>query len=176
MIPFRLNVISAEKKRYHMHMVYIEFFKNMLELLLFTICITGIAFLLGLLLLRSHLHDMSSTMALAASPYIQKNREIHTVNQALKTVDDIQAEYLLWTDVLAEFSGTLPSGIALDTLDIDFSKNILKLSGRANSRDELLVFSKQLEALPWVNPVSIPLSQLIGEPPLVFSIETPLTR
>ncbi len=157
-------------------MVYVEFFKSCLELLLITVCVMSIALLGGLSVLQKHFADMSGTIVVAGSPYIQKNREIKTINADLRLIDEIQKEYILWTPLLTEFVEHIPNGIQLTSFDIDMGGKTLKITGIASRRDDLIALPEALESLSWIDDADIPLSQLLDPEPISFSLQTPIIR
>ena len=66
--------------------------------------------------------------------------------------------------------------MTVTALEIDMAGLRLRMNGTAQTRDALLALEQGLEALPWLEEVNIPLSQLIQPPPLPFSFDSPIVR
>lgn len=63
-----------------------------------------------------------------------------------------------WTSLLPDVFDQLPQGVRLTELDVAAETGQLTLRGTFVNRESLLLFQRQLEALPWVVHVEAPLS------------------
>ncbi len=175
MIPIRLNLLSPGKRRVHQRTTYFQFTKNMLEVLFIFTCISGTMLLLGLGYLETKLGDITSRIAVSESKFVQKNREVDHVNSIVKRTEKIQKEYVRWIPILTDLNKALPKNIRVDSMSINWTGKSMKLTGMAGTRDALLALERQLSAVPWITPFTIPVSQLIAQENLPFDLSLTLT-
>jgi Tfp pilus assembly protein PilN len=174
MIPIRLNLLSPEKRRFHQGATYVQFTKNMLEALFLALCVAGIILLFGQNILQNQFRDLSSSLVVSESKYLQKNREVDSINNGIQRVQRIQKEFVLWSPMLHDFFNQIPPTIALGSVTFDRSANVLLLTGVASTRADLLLFKNTLTALPWISPFELPLSALVEKEQIHFSLTVPV--
>lgn len=78
--------------------------------------------------------------------------------------------------VLNEFFGVVPAGISLDQLQFDASTMKVSLLGSAKTREALLTFQKNLQDLPNVSNVNIPVSSFVKQKDVSFNITVVITK
>lgn len=169
MIPIRLNLLPEEKRRAHRRMIYMQFTKNMLEVLLILLCLSSIILMFGLRLLQNRVQDMASGRLVAESAYVKTNREVDVVNAAIRAVERTQDAYVYWPPILAGLSNAIPPTIRIDALSVDVERRTVSLSGFAPTRDTLLLLKQSLEKISWAMPFGIPIQQLTEKENVSFS-------
>lgn len=100
--------------------------------------------------------------------------EFAEVNNKVSLVDSVQNNDYYWTNFLYELSRITPEGIKLNELSSE--QLDITLSGRANSRDELIVFRDRLEESDCFSEVSVPLSDIVKKEDIDFKIEVEIDK
>ncbi|HLD31731.1 MAG TPA: hypothetical protein VJB37_02450 [Patescibacteria group bacterium] len=169
MIPSRLNLLSPEKKK-HLHgMISLQFSKSAVEMVLFVISISSIAFLGSKLVLEEHLTDLNLAVASLQSQNPKTNQEILNLNKRLKKIEYIQKEYSPLVPHLVEIGNHIPSSVTLDRLEINQEEKSVLISGLAPTRDDLLMVKANLEKIEWLETIEIPLAQLTQKENIKFN-------
>lgn len=169
MIPLRLNLLSPEKKRSHQRAIYVQFVKNMLEVLLILICFSAIVLLFGKQWLDNKLQDISSQHIVMDSRFLHTNARVDAANKNIQRVAKIQDNYTLWTPLLEEFTSAIPRDVILSSFSINLSERAISLTGFAPTRESLLAFEERVESLTWAEPVLIPIDQLTNKENVSFN-------
>lgn len=174
MIPIRLNLLSPGKRRVHQRTTYFQFTKNMLEVIFIFICISGTALLLALGYLEVQVSNITSHIAVSESKYAQKNREVDDANAVVNRAAVIQQEYIHWIPLLHTVRAAIPAHVGVDSLTMNWSTKTMTITGVAETRDALLALAKQLSAVPWIQPLTIPVTQLIEKDQIPFALSLTL--
>ncbi len=169
MFPIRLNLLSPDKQRYLHRIVYVQFAKNSLQFFLCIICLSGIMLLGAQWILEGYFNDLAESLTATARD-TEKNQRINEVNNLIKNAAEIQKIYTLWTPELAAIAAAIPDGVVLSNFELDSVNRSYVLGGNARTRDDLLRLRTQLEKLPFIETVPIPLSQLTEKENVSFSI------
>lgn len=170
MFPTRLNVIAPDKRRHIDRMLYMQFAKGALEALLVILCAVAMTLLGGLWVLQMHFNDLVERLTAVTNQQTQKNAKMKEINTVLERVETIQKEYVLWLGPLADLANATPDNIILLESRLNDATDTYTLNGTAATRDALLLFQAQLEDIPYVETVDVPLSQLTERKDIRFSI------
>ncbi len=168
MIPLRINLLPPQKNHYLERMIHFQFIKNILEIMLFAICLTGIMLLGGQSVLQDYFDDLTIQMASISDQYAQTNQQIIKINKIINNTDKIQNEYYSWTTKLVNFANALPTNITLNSLSFDQKNKSLIFNGTAPTREDLLTLQEQIKKIDWVNSLEVPLSQLTTKQNIPF--------
>jgi len=174
MIPLRLNLLSPQK-RHHLHtMVCFQFTKNLLEIILVILCISGIVMLGAQRILQDYFIDLSNTISFMQSQRLQTNRNVRQINEALVEITKIQKDYQAITPILSEVLSLLPVDINLNILTVDTGTEQIIFTGMAGTRGSLLSFKQALESNTNIANTDLPLAQLTIKQNLPFSLTAKL--
>ena len=174
MLPTRLNLLSSRKRNHLQKMIFFQFTRNILEMTLFVLCISGIALLGGRSVLQNHFSDLTSQIAMTTNKYADTNKKIQEINKTLLTTEKIQKKYFLWTPIISEISSKIPNNIVITHLNVDKKNKIATFTGKAPTREDLLKLQEQLETLSFIDTIEIPISSLTEKENIPFSITTPI--
>lgn len=169
MIPHRLNLLSPDKYQHLKRMVSFQFIKNLLELILMTISISGMALLGGQWVLQDYFNQIAEQIVSVSNRYAATNQDIKKINLTLNQVEKIQKEYYNWTALLSALTEKIPKNIILTALNFDDKNKKIILTGTAAARDDLLALKDNLNTLLWIKPVQIPPTQLTEKNNIQFS-------
>lgn len=170
MYPVRLNLLAPEKQKRLRHIVYVQFAKNSLEVVVFVISLSGIILLGAQSVLQGYFNDIADSLTSVNQKQEEKNHGIKDVNRLLAKTANIQSLYTVWTPIIADISSAIPPRIVLSGLQLDMTKRLFVFTGNAASRDDLLDLQKNLKRLPFIESAIVPLSQLTEKANVSFSI------
>jgi len=97
------------------------------------------------------------------------------LNKQLMSANNIQLEYIKWTNIIKSFSSTISGGIILTNLQFVSTDQELNIKGVAQNRDILIDFQNNLEELSYFNDINIPISSLLQKENINFEITGQLT-
>lgn len=160
MIPLRNNLLSPEKKEHLIHMVRIQFLKNIFEVLLVVSSIVGIILLGSERILQNYFTSLTESMISVQNRHSQEVQEIRHINKTLQQVENIQKQYYVWTPLLLSLSEATNSGIVLNNLSVDQKNKHISLEGHATNRETFLIYQKKIKQLENIKDAQSPLSDL----------------
>lgn len=172
--PVRLNLLSPEKRRSIERLVYAQFARNAVEVIVCIFSLLGIALLGGDWVLQTHLDDLSVKLTHVSHQEAEKSSQIRAINKTLIQTDMLLKRYRAWPAIVRPIVEAIPSGITLEHFSIDKDRKNLTLIGTAATRDTLILLEQNLKTVQTVQSVSLPFSQLTTRENLRFSISITL--
>jgi len=103
------------------------------------------------------------------------NEKINFYNDEIKTIDQIQKNYVVWSDILYLFNQLITAGVTLQKTNFDSNENMITVSGIADTRDDLLNFKNNLESCELMANITLPLNTLLKKQNIDFTITADLT-
>jgi len=97
------------------------------------------------------------------------------LNKQLNLANEIQLNYIKWTDFIKTYSSAMVEGITLTNLNFNTTGKILTINGTAQSRSTLLKYQQNLEELDYFSDIDMPISNLIQKENINFEITGNLT-
>ncbi len=155
-------------------LAYLQCTKTGLEIGLMVICLSGMVLLGGQSIMQSYFNTLAASLANTSRQHGEHNHEIKRINALVKNTDKIQSGYTEWTATLLAVSQTVPPPVTLSGMTLDAKRRLYTFTGMAPTRDDLFAFKTNLEALPAVERVDIPLSQLTVKEQIPFSFTVTL--
>ena len=174
MLPTRLNLLSPAKQTHLRLMMYGQYSRHLLEHLFLVIALSGIILLGGQTLLDSYFQSLASDLTSLSTRQASKNRQIKTINAVLSQTAAIQERYTLWTPLITHIVNAVPDHVTLTAFQLDAPNKTYTFSGLAARREDLLLFQRELQALPQIAAVNIPLPNLIEQQQVRFSFTATL--
>lgn len=168
MIPHRLNLLSPEKYQNLKHMVSFQFVKNLLEVILFILSISGVVLLGGQWVLQDYFAKIAEQIVSVSNRYAETNQEIKKINYTLSQVEKIQKEYQSPVTFINALAEKIPTGVILSAMIIDNKK--ITLNGKVDTRENFLLLRDNLNTLKSLKPVEIPPTQLTEKNNIQFSL------
>lgn len=170
MIPSRLNLLSQEKRKHLQNMVYFQFIKSVLEIILIILCLSGIILLGAQTVLENYFSGLNSTIAFMQSKYVKTNREVREINNFLSELDKLQKKNQISSPRILDIASAVPNGVVLNTVNINYGAKTMSISGEALTRDNLLEFGENVKKIGWIQSSDMPLSQLTKKDNILFSL------
>lgn len=151
-------------------MVFFQFIKGILEVLLIIACATGIILLGARTILENYFSDLTSTIVFIQSQHVKTNREVRDINVVINNLENIQKEFKPITILIPEITGAVPAGVVLNAAQINPENKTIALSGEANTRDNLLRLEENIKKISWIQSTNLPLSQLTKKDKIPFAL------
>lgn len=146
------------------------YFRFIIEILLFYSLIIAISLILANHFLQANLAAMQEKTSSLEPVYAKINQEIKTVNQQLKNIDLGQSSSLVWSPYLSQIIKSVPPTVSLNNFNLYQDNEVLMLQGLAKTREDLLFFKDQLQQLPWIKKIEIPVSLLTMKENVNFTL------
>lgn len=93
-------------------------------------------------------------------------------NAVVDTLTQISTDHIVWTPLITTIVSIMNPDIKLDQITAESVTKKITITGRAASRNSLIVLEERLEAIPGVQSVTAPPSNLLirQNPPFSFEI------
>lgn len=168
MINVTLNLISPSQKKYlRYEQAYLQIRTSMWLVMIFAVVISCL-----LLVTRLMLQDNYATVLTTTTLVNEKNRaidkDIAEFNKNLKAVESIQADFVKWSNIVLSINNSIPQNIEVTYLNLEQKTRLFNLHGKALRRDDFLALKSNLEALPYFDELSSPLTNLLLKENVTF--------
>lgn len=107
----------------------------------------------------------------ANTELIRKQKELDKLKSLTTNLAKVQADQQYVTPFLSSVLNSVPEGVKMEDVAMDFLENKTTLRGNASSRDTLLSLIDNLKKNPTVSRVDNPLSNLVSQTNINFEIE-----
>lgn len=165
-----LNLLSPEKKRALQAGFLMAHIQSLIfVVMLLAILASGTLLSMRMLLQRFH-EDLQRQSGPATDEFTSAAEDIKRINAYLSRIEQLDARFVRWSDVLARITAVVPAGIELEEIRLDSSRKIL-VRGVAETREDVLTFNDRLKALPFLSSVSSPLSNILQKKNVRFDFE-----
>ena len=101
---------------------------------------------------------------------IQLEEKIKGANQKIEKTYGTLRDFKRLTPFLEELAGLIPSGVYLTNLSYQKDAVQIQLNGRADSRENFLLFQKTLKKNPLFTGINSPLSNLVKQKQIDFTL------
>jgi len=167
-----LNLIAPVKKQeLRLRQFYIVI-KNLTILFLLFATVAAMILLIAKFILQNHFNRVVADTTLTTKFGQIFNAEIGEFNQQLELIDEIQKNYITWTDFIAKLSPLVPNNVNLSQINLAKKNNQIIITGFAQNRDDLLKFKGELENFDLLSNVDVPLESLFQKENINFEIRT----
>jgi len=102
-----------------------------------------------------------ANILIADPKYKELEKEITKNNKLISQLNEFYKNQTNVVDVLEKVSNLLPEGVILTSFSYQKESNQVSLQGKAQTRENLLVFKKALESQPGIKDLNSPISNLI---------------
>lgn len=167
-------MLSKGKQHFIRRMLYVQFTKSVLQTLIFLISVLGIFLLGGQWILQEHFNQLAQSTTQSSYKYTGANSQIQELNSRIIDTERMFTEYIPYSRESIAFFNAIPPGITLTNVVLDFRQTSIPITGVADSRDALIALEDSLLNLPYVEAAEIPLSLLLSEEEVNFSLKIDL--
>ena len=104
------------------------------------------------------------------------NARVSYINKTLSDTDTIIKTFTPWSLVFDGLESAQPDQISLQHISLARQKDttILRISGNAQARNDLLTYQQSLKALPFVAEIESPIENLIATKNITFQLQLKL--
>ena len=99
------------------------------------------------------------------------NKEVNAINTRIENLYTIQKKFRIMSQPILDITNKVPESVALISLSLDPKEDKVVIKGVAKNRDDLLKFKQDIEDLENVSSTQIPLSDLLENQDLEFTLE-----
>lgn len=167
-----LNLLtSSDKKRVVKHHLILVL-KDIVFSTMLIVAIVSVMLLISNYFLIDNFIQLSQG-SVAISKTEESNREINKINNNLQEINSLQIENTDWAKVILSLNQLIvPNEIQLTNLEImpAGEKQIIKLEGKALSRNGFLKFKQNLEDSPMLSNIESPLSNILLAKDINFTL------
>lgn len=170
-----LNLLPPDKKQEVSKQIMLISLQYLISWTLIVVCGAGITLLITKLIIQNSFNQAVAQGTLITQEYGVLNQKVHTINQKINFLSDIQNKFVIWSPALSTLTATTPKNIVLSSF---FANNIahnLEISGNARTRDDLLLYKKNLEQSPLLSSVKLPIENLLEAADINFRITAKLS-
>lgn len=169
-----LNLLPPTKKKDLRLIQLYTVIKNLIIIvLIFTIVATTILLIIKIVL-QNYFNEIVAQTTLTTKTLSVFNKDIKTFNKNLSIVEDIQKNFIPWTNFLVNFTRLVPDNVSIYNLNInkvDDTTYKIFIYGFAKNRDGLLAFKNNLENSNDLKEISVPLENLLTKEDIKFNIK-----
>ena len=166
-----LNLISPKQKKELKMLRFYLVIKNLtIIFLLFTIMIS-ITLLFSKFLIQNSFNEIVESTNLTTKYGRLFNQDIEQFNKLIKQVENIQGDYINWTNFISQFIILVPQDINIHSLTFNEKEEEIIINGFAKNRADLLNFKNQLKTFELMQKIDIPLESLFDKENITFKIE-----
>lgn len=164
-----LNIIPNElKKEIEFHSLS-KSIKIILYSVSFSVLFYAIALYGCYFYLKSYFSDISGQNVIITKNTDNYNKQIKDINKQIKSIEDIQKENIVWTDIIKNLFNNLPADIKLHKAGFDKNGSIT-IAGVAGSREGLIALRKYFENSSDFSIISFPIQNLVEKQNINFEI------
>ncbi len=102
------------------------------------------------------------------------NNEVQVINERIDNLARVQDSFKVITEPLGAITKAIPRSVMITSMVFDTKNKAVALHGVARNRDELLALQEHLKTLLGINKVDIPLSDLLENENIVFTLQVTL--
>lgn len=177
-MPHEINLLPFSRRRI-LHRLFVEesigILLRRVLLMLMSITALGVAAVVVISFSeRLGSFEVSSALEERIKQYQELRSEVALRNQALQEMKIAIGEKIEWSALFQEVFEALPPGVTLREMSGDIASRHLLLSGTAPARSSLIVLEGRLHALPWVETIESPPSNLLQRLNTPFSFTVTL--
>lgn len=161
------DALKEDLKSKHTHLIFV----NASVVLFVVLTAVTIFILLGRMVLQNQFVNtvMETTLVNKRSSPIAE--DVEKINNTIKTVADIQQDFVPWSNLIIDLSQLVPPDVNLRQVSIIQKNNTLKLSGYAATRSAFLEFKDNLTESPIFTTVDSPISNLLKQEDIQFTLD-----
>lgn len=171
-----LNLLPPTQKGEIKKMAMFSLLENLIAGLFIAASVVTIIFLISKNILQNNLAYLIEKTAGLPREAVELNVKIKKLNSKLKTVSSVQNNFTKWSTFLINVNQLIPEKIQITNLEItpqgpadESAKNLLKITGEAAKRENLLTLQKNLESSTLFSQVNSPLSNILQQENIKFT-------
>ena len=101
----------------------------------------------------------------------QEEAQVQMINNKMEEVEVVQRDYVKWSRVISNFLQLIPNGNSLHNLQFDKEGQTIFITGLAQTRDDFLNLQTKLEESDLITKIKFPISNLLYQTNINFTLE-----
>lgn len=164
-----LNFLSEKEQQKVGHNLIWLVLRNSFVWLLLITFIVVMLLLWSKFFLENNLANVQERGILVSGSKLTFASQIEQINATLDEVEEVQKQYVAWSQVLASITQIIPSGNLVSELAINSPEQTFSLSGFSQTRGDLLNLEKNLKASDLIVELNSPVSNLLKPKDIQFT-------
>lgn len=165
-----LNLLSPQEKMESSLKWHYLIIKNVILWILILTAVISAVLLGAKLILVSKLDEAKKQAQLVKMEHVDINKKISSINKQVLQINNIQKEFIPWSDMLFQLNQLIPEGIAVSNMELDLPTEKITIKGDADRRETLLALKDAFEKSPLIRSVNIPLEYLLKKYDISFTL------
>lgn len=165
-----LNLLSPEERLDSSLKWNYLIVKNVILMVLVVTTAVALVLFSAKLTLRKRLAEAEVQLERINITRSQANKEIQSANQLIKELSTAQDSFMPWSSVLWELLQGVTPGIQLKAINLNKNTGTIILTGRADTRDQLLAFRDSLDQQEMITETDVPLTNLLKKEDIDFTV------
>jgi len=165
-----LNLASYTSRKYLIKEKINILIKDVILMLLFIMLINSIYIFIAYTFLNKNykeIKNLKESIQMHNQPF---NQEIADINKKIKIIDGAQKDYVKWSEKIIQLNEIVPANIKLTRFKFDKNNNSFEIFGWALKRNDFLNFKENLEKNSMISELNSPLSNLLLQENINFSL------
>lgn len=171
-----LNLLPSNKKKQLKNQRLYSAIKEAVVLIILFTSIIAIMLWVSRYYLEKQLADLIVTNSLQLKSQEQTALKIQTINNKLKTIDNLQKNRYHLGQLIQQLTTITPASISYNQIRFFFQQKTIELSGTAKTRNDLLSLKNSLETTKWIKKINLPMDNLVNKENNQFQITIELNE
>lgn len=168
----KLNIISPELKNDIKFKTFYTALRSILFLLFISLMVYSVLILTAKYILMAHANETKNRSILITSKTEDYDKQVKDINSQIDYINKIQTNTISWSDFIEVIANNITAGIHISQISADEKTKTFSISGRAETRQDLLNLKESLENLNIFGEINIPIDILLQKENISFSINT----
>lgn len=165
-----LNLATKKIKKKVFREILLSLIKDVLLLILFAVLVNATFIFISHETLNKDFKRIKNQKNLIHMQNQPFNIEVAEINRRMTKINQIQKEYTKWSEKIIEVNRLIPNNIKISSIDFDKNTNKFLITGTARYRQDFINLKENLETSDIVVNISSPLSNLLHQEDLDFSL------
>lgn len=165
-----LNLATKKIKKKIFKEILLSLVKDVVLLILFAVLINATFIFISREMLNKDFERIKSQKQLIHMHSQPFNIEVSEINRRMNKINQIQKEYTKWSETILELSRLIPNNVIISTIELNKTSDKFSIAGTAKYREDFISLKENLETSDIVFNLSSPLSNLLHQEDLKFSL------
>lgn len=172
----KLNLLPATEKdslRYERTYIYVR--TVVFIIFTFTIITCGLLFT-ARIMLQNHYADLLTSNGKVNDRNSVVYKDINEANQKLIKVRGVQDDFVKWSNIMLDLIHAVPDNIEITYINLEHHNLNFNLKGTARQRDDYLKLEANLKALPFIEELYSPLTNILRRDNVSFEFSAKIKQ
>ncbi|MFH1610765.1 MAG: hypothetical protein ABIA91_02635 [Patescibacteria group bacterium] len=170
-----LNLATSKIKKKISREIIFSLVKDVLLLILFAVLTNATFIFISHEMLNKDFERIKNQKNLIRMHNQPFSIEVAEINRRMTKINKIQGAYTKWSEIIIKLNRIIPKDVKVSNMEFDKEKDKFLISGTAKYRQDFLNLKESLKKSNIVFDISSPLSNLLNQEDLNFSLTGSLT-